>query len=492
MIRTENDQNYIPLCAPILGLASTGHDVCQTLRDTETATQAALKAPASGATTTPVTLANRASQYIIDPGKIHMGSGEYIVFHQLSDNTATAPTKNTFEQVYQIFNQYAPGAIINNRGPSTTAMEHCMNRYEIIKALTKTIDPTLEIAFVPRTLYELVLIRKCMWEDLKNQSICDLANDRTHQEYLKDGQKAQGKHQQLLEKFAKTRLKNKCWHLCFFQGRDTNYDFAVEETAYRLNQALVKGFAPTSRGFTYQEFANFVEKEISFLRFYYHTTSILKSRMQKIDLFKEKALFGGPTASFSAHADGRNSMSIQTMEDAQIIREALALDCCRAAQTHFFLYRGATFQFDNLVLGASHENIPQSLSYGTSLFAGCVRDVTATPFYYMRYANGNDAYVIPIPFDQLNSSPFYIPTTNAIAQLFASGELFHGRSKFWRGADMQSVGGIMSSPERLKEATFLQSNLTKDQLNEHFLQYKKGAIHLKHPKCRKEHPISKL
>ncbi|MEI6243208.1 MAG: hypothetical protein WCP39_07415, partial [Chlamydiota bacterium] len=43
----------------------------------------------------------------------------------------------------------------------------CSSRYEIIQEEIKKIDPALEIAFIPRTLYELIFIEQCIQEDLE-------------------------------------------------------------------------------------------------------------------------------------------------------------------------------------------------------------------------------------------------------------------------------------------------------------------------------------
>lgn len=471
--------NHIPLCAPVLGLASLGHDVCQTSKNAILPSQQ--------------TLTHRTNQFAIDSGKIQMGHGEYIVFHELPNNTQKAPTKDTFEQVCKIFNAYAPAAIIN-REPAKTAIDHCMNRYDLIRANVKKIDPTLEIAFVPRTLYELVLIRKCIREDLKNRSICPLANTRIQRESLEEHNPEE--RRKFLEEESATRKKNKCWHLCFFEDKPTNEDFAVEEIAHRLNQVLVKTFAPKAQGFTYQECARFTENEISFLNYYYKTTEIMKAKGQGIWIFPAVLYNSGLTAHFSARQENNVSMTVRTTEDAQIIREALALDCCRAAQNHFFIYRGANFQNDHPLIeldndAQSTKVAAKSISYGASLFAGCAHDVTANPLHFMR--DSTDAYIVPVPFDQLHSSPFYIPTTNAIAQLFSSGEFFHARSKIWKGVDIQKTKGIRTSAQKKKEGEkLLKSNFTQEEFVERFLQYKNSTIHLRHPKCIKSPIISKL
>ena len=169
-------------------------------------------------------------------------------------------------------------------------------------------------------------------------------------------------------------------------------------------------------------------------------------------------------------------MGICNQTDAQIIRDAVALDCCKIAQKSFFLYRGADFRKESISCWSDNDK-PYSLSYGSSLFAGCLYDGGATAFHYMR--NDQNAYAVPVPFDQLNDSPFYIPPTNIVAQLFGDGEIFHSRTKAWKDYDLQKIEGMNVMGTNEHQRDHLMSNLTKDELTNQFQRYKNEAIQVK-------------
>src|SRR5277367_6000593 len=101
-------QNPIPLCAPMLGLAGSGSSTCQ------------IKSGKKWRSFTPTPPIDKVHPFNIDCGKIHEGQGEYILCHQSPYHLF--PSRDTFEQAYQIINDYAPAAILNNR-PEPLALE---------------------------------------------------------------------------------------------------------------------------------------------------------------------------------------------------------------------------------------------------------------------------------------------------------------------------------------------------------------------------------
>ncbi|QLH35469.1 MAG: hypothetical protein HWD61_04370 [Parachlamydiaceae bacterium] len=168
-------------------------------------------------------------------------------------------------------------------------------------------------------------------------------------------------------------------------------------------------------------------------------------------------------------------MGIRNEIDAQIIRDAVALECSKIAQHSLFLYRGGDFQKDSISCWGDKDKA-YSLSFGSSLFAGCLFDGGATAFHYMR--NGKNAYAIPVSFDQLTRSPFFVPTTHTLAQLFGDGEIFHARTKAWKDYDANKLGG-MNMGANGHERNHLISNLSKEELYAQFETYKNKAVQLK-------------
>lgn len=406
-----------------------------------------------------------------------MGQGEYIVFHTSPTGEKQPLSRETFEQVYQILLQYSPAALANSG--SEKATKDCANRYELIKAKLKKIDPTLEAVFVPRTLYELIFIRKCIQEDLKHKEICPDLSPSSHKISLKTFKDDQIKYQEFLKEQQEKRLKRKCWHLCYFTDTGNNEHVGVKDVAYRLNKSILKTFSPSSGGFTHQEFSAFAEKEIAFLKAHYNKGLEIMEKLCQGEEVEEISSCStpGPTTNFGYESTRGyiKPMGIRNETDAQIIRDAIALDCSKIAQHSLFLYRGADFQKDSPSCWSDKDQ-PYSLSYGSSLFAGCLYDGGATAFHYMR--NQQNAYAVPIAFDQLNESPFFVPTTHTVAQLCGDGEIFHARTKAWKDFDVKKIGGMnMGANGHMRD--HLTSNLSQTELNSQFKAYKNKALQLK-------------
>jgi len=424
-------------------------------------------------------LINRVSSLDIPEGKINRGQGEYIVFHKLPNDETKEVSKETYEQVYEILNAYAPAAIVERS--SESIMEECENRYEIIKAKIKDLDPTLELVFVPRTLYELIFIRKCIKEDLKHNKICPLLSKTSHTTTVDFFEGDQEKFRTYEENRKKLLTERKCWHLCYFDNVGDNNHPGVRDVAYRLNRIATKTLSPKTDGFTYKELSKHTENEIEFLKNHYKKGLDEIKKLQKgIKVHSiDDCSTPGPTTNFGYESikGSIKPMGIRDDKDAQIIRNAITLECSKIAQRAFILYRGADFQKDSANCWNERDK-PYSLSFGSSLFAGCLFDGGATAFYYMR--NGKNAYAIPVPFHQLNSSPFFIPPTNTTAQLFGDGEIFHSRTKAWKDYDLKQIGG-MNMGANGHQRDHLKSELSKQELTTQFQNYKNQAIQLK---CR--------
>lgn len=477
-------KDHIPLCVCTVGIAILGYlgyravrwivNKCQRTKKVDHVAQKnIINQPSSHF---PKSLINRMSSLEISSDKITTGQGEYIVFHKSLSGEKKQLSPETFEQVYKILIQYSPAALMNSE--SEKASKGCTNRYELIKEKLKEIDPTLEVVFVPKTLYELIFIKKCIKEDLKHKEICPSLSPYSRIS-LKKFAGNQQEYDAYLERKAIRRKERKCWHLCYFTDAGDNEHAGVKDVVYRLNRVMVKAFDPPSEGFTHQEFSAQVEKEIEFLKAHYKKGSEETEKLrkgEKIDCISSCST-PGPTTNFG-YESNRGSikpMGVRNDADAQIIRNAIALDCSKAAQHALFLYRGADFQKDSTFCWRDKDK-PYSLSYGTSLFAGCLYDGGATAFHYMR--NEKNAYGVPVPFDQLHSSPFYAPLTHTVVQLFGDGEIFHARTKAWKGTDVEKIGGInMGVSGHVLE--HLKSNLSKDELINRYKKYKNEAIQLK-------------
>ena len=387
------------------------------------------------------------------------------MFHQEKEEIS----RDTFERVYGILNRYSPMGIINSgkNGKNGKNGETCSDRYRLIRSKIAEVDATLEVVFIPRTLYELIFIRKCIKEDLKQKGICSGLCQGIHTWNLEEFKGDQIKYTAFLESVKSARLKRKCWHLCYFADAGDNDHPGVKDVVYRLNQYIVRKLISSNEGFTYGELSERVEKEIQFLKEYYQNpiSEILSCATP------------GPTTNFATEST-RGSikpMGIRNENDAEIIRKAFALDCSKEATSGIILYRGGDFSRDS-PFAWGDRNIPYSLSYGTSLFAGCLFDGGATAFHYMR--SRKNAYALLIPLDQLRNNLFYVPQAHSVTQLFSEGEIFHARTKAWKGFDIESINGMnVGANSHVRD--HLKSDLTQEALIAQFLQYKNAAVQLR-------------
>lgn len=413
--------------------------------------------------TIPANSPYRSSNFIKDSfkpakGTITTGQGEYIVFHQLENGETRQPTPKTFERAYQLLLAHQP------RSLARQSMEACENRYALLNQALKRVDPSLQAAFVPKTLYELVFIRKIISEDLKHNSLCARVSPRVHEEALEDQ-----------DGFNSTQAadiaKRKCWHICFFKDEGDDQHEGIKKIAFRMNKVLLKALKPSNDGFTFKDIQNFGENELTFLRTYYIETQEKKARGEHI-LWRNTD--GGPATNFvqDKRYGGTFPMAIRDETVAQIVRNALTLDCSDRAKNSLFLYRGSNFEDDSLSDGAK----PYSLSYGTSLFAGCIFDGGATAFYYMRSNFADSAHAVNISFDQIDCSPFFVPQTNTLTQLYGYGEMFHARTKAWAGAQLKDISGIQGEGDYSRD--HLASDLSKEALEAAFESYKDRAIQI--------------
>lgn len=401
---------------------------------------------------------------------ITMGQGEYIVFHEGKERKLS---QKTHEKVYQVLNGYLPSNMIKNG----FGENEYMNRHSLIQHEIEKIDPTLKIAFIPKTLYELIYIRKAISEDMLNECLCPMHT-------LDQGEMTN----EDLKNIGYMPKSRKCWHASS-SGRSYQ-EKRIEEIAFHLNNVAIKTLSPSSNGFTLDELISFTEKEIEYLK------NHRKQYEAKLDEIEKK--HGGLPLYFNGidlHSIFSNAipglttnfgwdyarcqikpMGIRDEHDAQIIKNSVVLDCSKVALRCFLLYRGTKSDLEM-------ENIDwHNLSYGSSLFAGAVYDGGATAFHFMRDANG---YVLPVPFEELDNPLFHIPTTNTIAQLLSQGELFHIRTKVpkdWcrKICDYEGNKNIRIEEEKLQH---LKSSLNSNELNEAFERFKKKAIMItKNPK----------
>ena len=112
------------------------------------------------------------------------------------------------------------------------------------------------------------------------------------------------------------------------------------------------------------------------------------------------------------------------MREVSVVAQALLLECSPKVVGASLLYRGGEKSEAERI--KRHLKETTSLSYGTSLFAGCVYDGTASVFHYTSSKERN-AFALVLDSKE-KEDLFYVPNEHPLQQLLSGGEFFHGRS----------------------------------------------------------------
>jgi len=379
------------------------------------------------------------------------GYGEYLVY-QKKDDLNKPISQKLYKSVYEI---------INKPGPFPKS------RTLYIREEIQKIDPSLDIIFIPRTLYELIYIQAAIQEEVKKTEICDLQSKFTNK-YKKNKYK-----ENFLKKF------ENCWHICQFTDYSLpdNDNLFLQHLAYRMNNLALKKLS-SIQPLTGKQITQLTERELEFFKDHRKNFPSLyyDSKIKK----KFGASYGGAINFGLPHLDERTicyPMGIKDEDDAQIARNAIALECDNLAQNALILYRAEKH------LECDEHKLPEpkdtSLSYGTSLFAGAFLDGGANVFYYT-VEKARDTFAVIVPYLD-KKPPFFIPNSHPIRQLFSQGEFFHARSLLSKEASKKAskIAGIdIYKTEPKQIPPYLYSALGNDTLLSKLEEYHSRAIHL--------------
>lgn len=364
----------------------------------------------------------------IIPGSIESGYGEFYVFN----TTGVKVPKDKYDAAFQIIAESSLIAIA--RSDKANKSELAQHRVTIMREKIKQLDPALEIGFIPRVLYELLFIRKCMKEEIRDQEFCDYC--------YKGAAREIEKHPENEETIKQDIIKRKCWHAKSFGPENSSQDPILRNYAFRINKYIVKALKPTTSGFTYQQFKKFAEIEIQQLQKFY----------SEFKPFEERK---GESLTLNMSKEG--AFGIANEKQSQLILKVLELECSKISQNAFLLYRGSGANgSDSIFCKFSDQSDYHRLSYGTGLFAGCVFDSTATAFYFMRQ-EVLDGFALVVPIEKLSRSIFDYPEGNGLSQLLGRGEYFHVSTKRWKGlwADVQSPDRYINWDSDIEKSDYI-------------------------------------
>lgn len=293
------------------------------------------------------------------------------------------------------------------------------------------LNPNIRIRFIPRTLYELFYLVVCAEETL---SIDTKMNEKGKEE-RQICSRVTAIHSHLVgsNPVPVSEREQGCWHATGFQDSSGNdLDPELIKVAYQLNQLIQATM--TKNVLFYSDIETAAKEKIACLRRLHWSShdELSKGWNSKVDC-------GGATLNL-ATKNPEKSIGIANIHGEQIILNAIALECSPRLNNCKVIYRAASSPFDkpiekksdgslNLDTGRLNTKTDyRSLSYGTSLFAGAMFDPKACVFNQAR-ERLNRTFAIFIPNEEVDDSPFSIPThTHALSQILAMG-LFQPRTK---------------------------------------------------------------
>jgi hypothetical protein len=402
--------------------------------------------------------AHRKKFKVIPADVIKNGAGEFVVFKSNRENL----TPEEYAIAFKIFEKYSPA--------------HCREGYEkreelILEELKKEIDPSCQITFIPRTLYDIIAIQKVLKEELVDpRSRLNREEEGTEcQRFLRfkeakfssygeaiilgaksfDPRKDQEDDPELAgiaEKHKECPCKNngvKSSAYASYLKKST------EHTAHKINEIFLEKITSTQMNFS--ELKEMTKKEIQ----------AIKSK----EIPNKNSILGNLQKVVSKILDG-------------VVENALELECSEMALKNTFLFRGANIAHDSPFNLKQQKE--QSLSYGTSIFAGIFKDEGATSMRYMH--DEEAAFALHIPFDKIAGAPFHVKLEHPLEQLWGKGEWFHSRSKVSNAIQISAndVHGVASKEgfdvdHKYKKAEII-STLPIDELVEEIQHYYRNNL----------------
>ncbi len=380
--------------------------------------------------------------------KVQEGYGEYILRFRNNQNIVDLAT---YGKAHEVIEKFEVTRWMADH-PTATAQD----RSEALRKAIAEIHPDLILTFIPKTLFELLFIREVIEEDL--QKIRGFS-------YATPGSPTAREVDNLRE-------------LCQASHNSWLKISPTQEIHHRLNTRLQilcnqKNFGAD---LVMGQMVSLLENQVHFLE-------------KVVPDYEQFASCSDPSffSHFSTESQrgGLKGLRFSNESMANILRQALYLECSQAAQGKAILYRGGKTKEDLPTFTRDDgKSFCYSLSYGNSLFAGFVHDPEAMAFRYMKMRD-RDAYALF--YDPHNASDrdlLFCPPALAVKTLFGSGEFFHGRSKAYQQNANEKVRGYLGMLDIAYEAFPHKSPLEKNRFTALFQQKMQEAILLKPAQSR--------
>lgn len=406
------------------------------------------------------------------PGVIRNGYGEYLIY-RMAEGTKKPISQEEFEVVFDLIEE------------CRTINSPLDDRHQFLESkIQEKLGDGVHLAFVPRTLYELIYLQQCIQEDIANKNCCNAREQFAFFGHLPPG---------IAEEWEKKTRECCFWQLCEFDDEDYGDTFAPQNLAYfthlkkiagRLNVVALDLFKNSFEkdGFTFEAFEKIYHTLIPFFTQLSEPSSAFCEKVKKV----KKSNF---TVSVAKHfseettkvwgGTDQHPLGIVNARHEQIVKKAIQLECSQEAGKSVLLYRGGKFESDVLVIEKEGKKVANCVCLGTGLFAGAIYDGGATPFHYMRQSQ-LDAQVWMLPRDKLQSGslPFHAYHVHPLAQLLSAGEYFHGRTKLWsmepEAIVLRFYGAAKVRYERIRQ--ICKSQMSKEDIEAKFKECKDKAF----------------
>ncbi|MBS0656536.1 MAG: hypothetical protein JSR46_12225, partial [Verrucomicrobia bacterium] len=291
------------------------------------------------------------NSFINEKREITNGYGEFVVY-KLRDNGKKELNKEEYAKIYQVLNQ-------NRLWNSTRELRP---RDQELTELLKSIDPSYEAAFVPRTLYDMMVVRKALEEDLEHGELCPKTCIK-----------------------AEPSSRGPCWHDGSFAQIGNNNSPAIQRLALETNNIFIRKLPTTTLRFSTSDIQQMTEEQLTFF-YEFHVNS--HSETSKKAASMSDTIKQGLVIQFAQdieccpirsgmREDGTrvevlvSPMGISSQNIANIYRNSIALECSPQAIHNAILYRGGNLQADYPIEASTLSTLhSRSLSYSSSLLAG--------------------------------------------------------------------------------------------------------------------------
>jgi hypothetical protein len=407
------------------------------------------------------------------PSPTHLvrdGYGE-LVLRVKEHGVLRSVTRDEYAKAYRIFQKYAPRL---DAHPTPLAK----SRIEMMREELRTINPNMVATFIPRTLHDLIFLRKSIEEDIERESHHPFKNPKhPTEEEIEELELRSSKNSWFTDPAGKEDVTGfPRLEICMPSDVEKNLP-ALLDVGYRLNLAAtaeIDRLGANIEDLSLQQIQDLVDDQINFLE------RFAKDRVLRRH-FKHLTDWDAPLTDFALRRFTAEP-KISCEEQRLYLRKIVLIECQESMARKILCYRGGTLATDSPIKNKTY----YSLSLGNALFSGLVNDIGACAYYHMFLVpdriDKDDAYILVLDPAIESSQTFHIPSYTALESLFGCGEIWHYRFKSSKEVHTDIAGitltgkgfkDVMSKMEKLAQ---IKGPFTRQQTVDKFEDLKKNNV----------------